>query len=73
MSNFNVQHQTQTVPFGMKVVGSGVIISCLVLCVLFGWGIHLDLERKEACEGVLLIDEEISMDLVLPFDQVELT
>ena len=49
MSDFNVSQETKKVPFGMAVVGTGVIASCLLLCVLFGWGIYLDLERKEDC------------------------
>ncbi len=34
-------------PFAMKVVGTGVIVSCLLLCTLFAWGIYLDLERQD--------------------------
>ena len=49
MSDFNVSEETKKVPFGMMVVGSGVIVSCLLLCVLFGWGIYLDLERRDDC------------------------
>lgn len=49
MSDFNVSQETKKVPFGMMVVGTGVIVSCLLLCVLFGWGIYLDLERKADC------------------------
>ena len=49
MSDFNVSQETKKIPFGMAVVGTGVIASCLLLYVLFGWGIYLDLERKDDC------------------------
>ena len=49
MADFNVSQETKKIPFGMAVVGTGVIASCLLLCVLFGWGIYLDLERKDDC------------------------
>ena len=39
-------------PFGMKIVGTGVIISCLALCVLFSWGIYLDLQKQD-CPQVI--------------------
>ena len=35
-------------PFAMRVVGSGVIVSCLLLSSLFAWGIYIDLEKLEA-------------------------
>ena len=63
MADFNVSQETEKVPFGMVVVGTGVIISCLLLCVLFGWGIYLDLERKEDCAGqVEVLDETQGRD-----------
>ena len=34
-------------PFAMRVVGTGVIASCLLLSSLFAWGIYLDLEKLE--------------------------
>lgn len=33
-------------PVGMKVLGTGIIGSCLVLAVLFGWGIYLNLSER---------------------------
>lgn len=53
MSDFNVSEETRKVPFGMRVVGTGVIVSCLLLSGLFAWGIYLDLERKEDCVTVV--------------------
>ena len=35
-------------PAGMKIVGVGVIASCLTLGVLFGWGVWMQL--TEPCE-----------------------
>lgn len=63
--NFNVSEETKKVPYGMRVVGTGVIVSCLLLSGLFGWGIYLDLERKEEC-AVLLeqMESEESPDQV---------
>jgi hypothetical protein len=31
---------------GMKIIGAGVIVSCLLLSTLFGWGIYLDLTAE---------------------------
>ena len=51
MKQFEVARETPTEPVGMKIVGVGVIASCLVLSTLFGWGIYLDLSREPcACE-----------------------
>ncbi|MCY4657062.1 MAG: hypothetical protein OXC80_09640 [Gammaproteobacteria bacterium] len=65
MSDFSVSEETKKVPYGMVVVGSGVIVSCLLLCALFGWGIYLDLQRKDDCAGqVELLEETDNRDQV---------
>ncbi len=43
MSDFEIRHQAEREPAGMKIVGIGVIASCLLLSALFGWGIYLNL------------------------------
>lgn len=47
MKQFNPKTEPPKVPFAMVWVGSGVIVSCLVLCILFGWGIYLDLTQED--------------------------
>ena len=49
MSEFNVGREPPREPVGMKVVGVGVIVSCLLLSALFAWGIYLNL-TAEPCE-----------------------
>ena len=48
MSDFEVGQEPPRQPVGMKIVGVGVIVSCLLLSALFGWGIYLDL-TEECC------------------------
>jgi len=43
MSEFDVVQEPPRQPVGMKIVGVGVIVSCLLLSTLFGWGIYLHL------------------------------
>ena len=43
MNDFNVIQEPPSLPVGMKIVGTGVILSCLMLAVLFGWGIYLNM------------------------------
>jgi len=43
MSEFKVGQEPPHEPVGMKIVGVGVIVSCLILSTLFGWGIYLNL------------------------------
>ncbi len=53
MSEFNVGQEPPRQPAGMKIVGVGVILSCLLLSTLFGWGIYLNLtEEPCVCEEV---------------------
>ncbi len=53
MNEFNVTQDTKREPVGMKIVGTGVILSCLTLCALFAWGIYLNLTAKPCvCEEV---------------------
>lgn len=51
MSNFEVGEGPAREPVGMKIVGVGIIVSCLLLSVLFAWGIYLDL-TQEPCVRV---------------------
>jgi hypothetical protein len=46
MNDFNVVYEPPVVPVGMKIVGTGVILSCLLLSALFGWGIYLNLTKE---------------------------
>ena len=46
MSEFEVGQAPPREPVGMKIVGVGVIASCLLLSALFAWGIYLDLTTK---------------------------
>ena len=51
MTEFNVSQEPPREPVGMKIVGVGVIVSCLLLSGLFGWGIYLNL-TAEPCTCV---------------------
>ena len=52
MSQFTVGQEPPRIPAGMKIVGVGVILSCLFLSFLFGWGIYLNLgEKSGECVG----------------------
>lgn len=46
MSDFNVSQEPPREPVGMRIVGTGVIVSCLLLSALFGWGIYLNLTAE---------------------------
>ena len=46
MREFNVSQAPPRQPVGMKIVGVGVIASCLLLSALFGWGIYLNLTTQ---------------------------
>lgn len=46
MSNFKIGQEPPAEPMGMKIIGAGVIVSCLLLSTLFGWGIYLDLTAE---------------------------
>ena len=48
MDDFTVGQEPPRQPVGMKIVGVGVILSCLLLSTLFGWGIYLNL-TEEPC------------------------
>ena len=51
MSEFRPGREPPREPLGMKVVGTGVIVACLVLALLFGWGVYLNLTREPcSCE-----------------------
>jgi len=53
MNEFDVGQEPPRQPVGMKIVGVGVILSCLLLSTLFGWGIYLDLTAEPCpCEEV---------------------
>ena len=47
--SFDVEHETATKSKQLQIVGLGVILSCLCLSGLFGWGIYLDL-NNQPCE-----------------------
>ena len=36
-------------PAGMKIVGAGVIASCITLSILFGWGVYLQFTQPCEC------------------------
>lgn len=55
MSDFIVGQEPPSEPVGMKIVGVGVIVSCLLLSSLFGWGIYLNL-TAEPCTCPLVED-----------------
>lgn len=55
MSEFEVGQAPPREPAGMKIVGVGVIVSCLLLSTLFAWGIYLDL-TKEQCRAVQTLE-----------------
>ena len=46
MSDFNVGQEPPRQPVGMNIVGTGVIVSCLLLSALFAWGIYLNLTQE---------------------------
>lgn len=46
MSDFEVGQEPPREPVGMKIVGVGVIVSCLLLSSLFAWGIYLNLTTE---------------------------
>lgn len=47
MSEFKVGREPPRQPVGMNIIGVGVIISCLLLSTLFGWGIYLNLTQEQ--------------------------
>ena len=47
--SFDVEHETATKSKQLQIVGLGVILSCLCLSGLFGWGIFLVL-NMQSCE-----------------------
>ena len=57
MSEFNVGTEPPRQPVGMKIVGVGVIVSCLLLSTLFGWGIYLNL-TEDPCTCVEVEDSQ---------------
>ena len=57
MDNFQNTVEPPRQPYAMKVVGTGVIVSCLLLCVLFAWGIYLDLQKQDCPQTVALVDD----------------
>ena len=46
MKDFDVGREPPVQPVGMKIVGVGIIASCLLLSVLFAWGIYLNLTQE---------------------------
>lgn len=60
MDDFNASIEPPRQPYAMKVVGTGVIVSCLLLSVLFAWGIYLDLQKQD-CPQVMTDEFEVSM------------
>lgn len=56
MDNFQNTVEPPRQPYAMKLVGTGVIVSCLLLCVLFAWGIYLDLQKQDCPQTVLMDD-----------------
>lgn len=57
MDNFQHTVEPPRQPYAMKLVGSGVIVSCLLLCVLFAWGIYLDLQKQDCPQTVAMVEE----------------
>ncbi len=57
MDNFQNTVEPPRQPYAMKLVGTGVIVSCLLLCVLFAWGIYLDLQKQDCPQTVAIVDE----------------
>ena len=57
MDNFQNTVEPPRQPYAMKLVGTGVIVSCLLLCVLFAWGIYLDLQKQDCPQTVAIVDD----------------
>ncbi|HJN49199.1 MAG: hypothetical protein QGI68_18265 [Pseudomonadales bacterium] len=57
MTDFNVGTEPPREPVGMKIVGVGVILSCLLLSILFGWGIYLHL-TAEPCDCTDVLEQQ---------------
>ena len=57
MDNFQNTVEPPRQPYAMKLVGTGVIVSCLLLCVLFAWGIYLDLQKQDCPQTVAVVDD----------------
>lgn len=55
MDDFNATVEPPRQPYAMKIVGTGVIVSCLLLSVLFAWGIYLDLQKQD-CPQVTYVE-----------------
>lgn len=69
MDNFQNTVEPPRQPYAMKLVGSGVIVSCLLLCVLFAWGIYLDLQKQDCPQTVAMVnDAPIDADAVATVD-----
>lgn len=60
MDNFQNTVEPPRQPYAMKLVGTGVIVSCLLLCVLFAWGIYLDLQKQDCPQTVLVDDNALT-------------
>ena len=60
MDNFQNTVEPPRQPYAMKLVGSGVIVSCLLLCVLFAWGIYLDLQKQDCPQTVALVEDALT-------------
>ena len=60
MDNFQNTVEPPRQPYAMKLVGTGVIVSCLLLCVLFAWGIYLDLQKQDCPQTVATVDNATS-------------
>jgi hypothetical protein len=65
MKEFTVGHEPPALPVGMKIIGVGVILSCLMLSALFGWGIYLNLTREPATGAEGGADQEASDDVAI--------
>ena len=62
MDNFQNTVEPPRQPYAMKIVGTGVIVSCLSLCVLFAWGIYLDLQKLDCPEPSIQLSESPQID-----------
>ena len=58
MDNFRSEIEPPQRPFAMRVVGTGVIVSCLLLSSLFAWGIYLDLQREDCPSTAEVVETE---------------
>ena len=57
MSEYQPRREPPREPLGMKIVGTGVIVACMVLATLFGWGVYLNLTRAPCpCECEVTTD-----------------